>query len=141
MYFDYAYSFILINKMSFTYQKIRANGIYKHLYVHLVYAACKRHGPFSVVNMSKEGNLMEHESLIFEDALVLGKKLYSYFYEVDDMQDLSSGWLHCDPGPLFKPQHFTLPGWVSQWVSCGIQLNLLLCKLEAYIFTRAVSKS
>ncbi|KAG2688524.1 hypothetical protein I3760_09G099500 [Carya illinoinensis] len=30
-------------------------------------------------------------------------------------KDLSSGWLHCDPGPLFKPQHFTLPGWVSQW--------------------------
>ncbi|XP_018832244.1 uncharacterized protein LOC108999805 isoform X1 [Juglans regia] len=26
-----------------------------------------------VVNMSKEGNLMEHKSLMFEDALVLGK--------------------------------------------------------------------
>ncbi|CAK9156854.1 unnamed protein product [Ilex paraguariensis] len=31
------------------------------------------------------------------------------------MQDLSAGWLHCDPGPLFKPEHFTLPGWVPQW--------------------------
>ncbi|XP_059438287.1 phosphatidate cytidylyltransferase 2-like [Corylus avellana] len=30
-------------------------------------------------------------------------------------KDLSSGWLNCDPGPFFKPEHFTLPGWVSQW--------------------------
>jgi phosphatidate cytidylyltransferase len=33
------------------------------------------------------------------------------------MQDLTAGWLHCDPGPLFKPERFILPGWVSQWVS------------------------
>jgi phosphatidate cytidylyltransferase len=33
------------------------------------------------------------------------------------MQDLSTGWVHCDPGPFFKPEHFTLPGWVPQLVS------------------------
>uniref|UniRef100_A0A6N2MDT2 Phosphatidate cytidylyltransferase n=1 Tax=Salix viminalis TaxID=40686 RepID=A0A6N2MDT2_SALVM len=29
--------------------------------------------------------------------------------------DLSTGWLQCDPGPLFKPEYFTLPGWIPQW--------------------------
>ncbi|KAE8647645.1 phosphatidate cytidylyltransferase 1 [Cucumis sativus] len=29
--------------------------------------------------------------------------------------DLSTGWLHCDPGPLFKPDYFTLPGWIPAW--------------------------
>ncbi|XP_038882448.1 phosphatidate cytidylyltransferase 1 [Benincasa hispida] len=29
--------------------------------------------------------------------------------------DLSTGWLHCDPGPLFKPEYFTLPEWVPDW--------------------------
>ncbi|KAG6780105.1 hypothetical protein POTOM_016517 [Populus tomentosa] len=31
-------------------------------------------------------------------------------------KDLSTGWLQCDPGPLFKPEYFTLPGWIPQWV-------------------------
>lgn len=30
-------------------------------------------------------------------------------------KDLSTGWLHCDPGPLFKPEYFTLQGWVPNW--------------------------
>lgn len=30
-------------------------------------------------------------------------------------KDLSTGWLHCDPGPLFKPDNFTLPGWLPDW--------------------------
>lgn len=54
------------------------------------------------------------------------------------MQDLSTGWLHCDPGPLFKPEYFTLPGWFPDWViGCsitnGFQCNkftsILLCNL------------
>ncbi|XP_022927372.1 phosphatidate cytidylyltransferase 1-like isoform X4 [Cucurbita moschata] len=32
-------------------------------------------------------------------------------------KDLSTGWLHCDPGPLFSPEYFTLPGWIPSWVS------------------------
>nr|GMC61057.1 phosphatidate cytidylyltransferase 1 [Ipomoea batatas] len=30
-------------------------------------------------------------------------------------KDLSTGWLHCDPGPLFKPEHFTIPEWIPLW--------------------------
>lgn len=33
------------------------------------------------------------------------------------MQDLSTGWLDCDPGPLFKPDYFTVPEWFPSWVS------------------------
>ncbi|KAK4478158.1 hypothetical protein RD792_017440 [Penstemon davidsonii] len=29
--------------------------------------------------------------------------------------DLSTGWLHCDPGPLFKPEYFALPEWLPGW--------------------------
>lgn len=31
-------------------------------------------------------------------------------------QDLSTGWLHCDPGPLFKPEYYLLPEWLPHWV-------------------------
>ncbi|TYH56619.1 hypothetical protein ES332_D08G032800v1 [Gossypium tomentosum] len=31
-------------------------------------------------------------------------------------KDLSTGWLLCDPGPLFKPEYYPLPGWLSRWV-------------------------
>ncbi|KAK1378337.1 Phosphatidate cytidylyltransferase [Heracleum sosnowskyi] len=30
-------------------------------------------------------------------------------------KDLSTGWLHCDPGPLFKPEYFAVPGWFPDW--------------------------
>ncbi|KAI7746515.1 hypothetical protein M8C21_026253, partial [Ambrosia artemisiifolia] len=30
-------------------------------------------------------------------------------------KDLSTGWLQCDPGPLFTPETFTLPGWLPEW--------------------------
>ncbi|KAF5207636.1 Phosphatidate cytidylyltransferase, partial [Thalictrum thalictroides] len=26
-------------------------------------------------------------------------------------EDLSTGWLHRDLDPMFKPQHYSLPGW------------------------------
>lgn len=29
--------------------------------------------------------------------------------------DLSTGPLNCDPGPLFKPEHFSIQGWVPLW--------------------------
>ncbi|KAJ8431674.1 hypothetical protein Cgig2_007496 [Carnegiea gigantea] len=31
-----------------------------------------------------------------------------------NLQDLSTGWLRCDPGPLFKPEYYPLPQSVSQ---------------------------
>ncbi|KAG0616981.1 hypothetical protein M758_5G156700 [Ceratodon purpureus] len=30
-------------------------------------------------------------------------------------KDLSTGWLHCDPGPLFRPMYHPLPSWTPQW--------------------------
>ncbi|KAM7279001.1 hypothetical protein ACFE04_006135 [Oxalis oulophora] len=27
-------------------------------------------------------------------------------------KDLSTGWLHCNPGPVFKPESYSLPGWI-----------------------------
>ncbi|KAK6145992.1 hypothetical protein DH2020_019861 [Rehmannia glutinosa] len=29
--------------------------------------------------------------------------------------DLSTGWLQCDPGPLFKPESFAVPEWFPEW--------------------------
>ncbi|XP_048235492.1 phosphatidate cytidylyltransferase 1 isoform X2 [Ricinus communis] len=29
--------------------------------------------------------------------------------------DLSTGWLQCDPGPLFTPEHYSLPRWLPDW--------------------------
>lgn len=30
-------------------------------------------------------------------------------------KDLSTGWLDCDPGPLFKPEYYTFPEWLPPW--------------------------
>ncbi|GLT46693.1 hypothetical protein SLA2020_204350 [Shorea laevis] len=48
-------------------------------------------------------------------AFVLANILGRYQWLTCPRKDLSTGWLHCDPGPLFKPEHFTLPGWVPLW--------------------------
>ncbi|GJN34216.1 hypothetical protein PR202_gb22862 [Eleusine coracana subsp. coracana] len=29
--------------------------------------------------------------------------------------DLSTGWLHCDPGPMFMLESYDLTGWIPQW--------------------------
>ncbi|XP_057960722.1 phosphatidate cytidylyltransferase 1 isoform X2 [Malania oleifera] len=54
-------------------------------------------------------------------------------------KDLSTGWLHCDPGPLFTPEHFPLPKWVAQWIPwkevsvLPVQLHALCLGLFASI--------
>ncbi|GKV14953.1 hypothetical protein SLEP1_g25751 [Rubroshorea leprosula] len=48
-------------------------------------------------------------------AFVLANVLGRYQWLTCPRKDLSTGWLHCDPGPLFKPEHFTLQGRVPQW--------------------------
>ncbi|CAA0814194.1 Phosphatidate cytidylyltransferase 1 [Striga hermonthica] len=30
-------------------------------------------------------------------------------------KDLSTGWLQCDPDPLFKPESYSLPEWLPEW--------------------------
>ncbi|XP_061342195.1 phosphatidate cytidylyltransferase 1-like [Gastrolobium bilobum] len=32
-------------------------------------------------------------------------------------KDLSTGWLQCDPDPIFKPEYIPLPGLISHWLS------------------------
>ncbi|KAK9154354.1 hypothetical protein Sjap_001834 [Stephania japonica] len=29
--------------------------------------------------------------------------------------DLSTGWLHCDPSSIFKPEYYSLLGWFPEW--------------------------
>lgn len=48
-------------------------------------------------------------------AFVLANIMGRYQWLTCPRKDLSSGWLHCDPGPLYKPEYFTLPAWVPQW--------------------------
>ncbi|KAK8294366.1 hypothetical protein V6Z11_D06G252700 [Gossypium hirsutum] len=49
-------------------------------------------------------------------AFVLANILGRFQWLTCPRKDLSTGWLQCDPGPLFKPEYYTLPGWISQWV-------------------------
>ncbi|GER54792.1 phosphatidate cytidylyltransferase [Striga asiatica] len=30
-------------------------------------------------------------------------------------KDLSTGWLQCDPGPLFRPESYSVPEWFPEW--------------------------
>ncbi|KAA8515583.1 hypothetical protein F0562_018806 [Nyssa sinensis] len=48
-------------------------------------------------------------------AFVLANIMGRFQWLTCPRKDLSTGWLHCDPGPLFKPENFILPGWVPQW--------------------------
>ncbi|KAA3478753.1 phosphatidate cytidylyltransferase 1-like [Gossypium australe] len=48
-------------------------------------------------------------------AFVLANILGRFQWLTCPRKDLSTGWLQCDPGPLFKPEYYTLPGWISQW--------------------------
>lgn len=48
-------------------------------------------------------------------AFVLANVMGRYQWLTCPRKDLSTGWLHCDPGPLFKPYAFIFPGWVPQW--------------------------
>ncbi|KAF5472712.1 hypothetical protein F2P56_009406 [Juglans regia] len=47
-------------------------------------------------------------------AFVLAKVMGRFPWLTCPRKDLSTGWLYCDPGPLFKPEHFSLLGWVPQ---------------------------
>ncbi|XP_022866440.1 phosphatidate cytidylyltransferase 1 isoform X2 [Olea europaea var. sylvestris] len=48
-------------------------------------------------------------------AFVLANFYGRYQWLTCPRKDLSTGWLHCDPGPLFKPEYCSLPEWVPQW--------------------------
>ncbi|GMH21949.1 hypothetical protein Nepgr_023792 [Nepenthes gracilis] len=48
-------------------------------------------------------------------AFVLANILGHFKWLTCPRKDLSTGWLHCDPGPLFKQEYFSLSGVVPQW--------------------------
>lgn len=48
-------------------------------------------------------------------AFVLANILGRFQWLTCPRKDLSTGWLQCDPGPLFKPESYALQGWVPQW--------------------------
>ncbi|KAF7141484.1 hypothetical protein RHSIM_Rhsim06G0223500 [Rhododendron simsii] len=48
-------------------------------------------------------------------AFVLANILGRFQWLTCPRKDLSTGWLQCDPGPLFKPDYYSLHGWVPQW--------------------------
>ncbi|XP_052203027.1 phosphatidate cytidylyltransferase 1-like [Diospyros lotus] len=70
---------------------------------------------------------------------VLANIMGRYEWLTCPRKDLSTGWLHCDPGPLFKPEYFMLPGWITKWFPCGevqvlpVQWHALLLGLFASI--------
>ncbi|XP_022851479.1 phosphatidate cytidylyltransferase 1-like [Olea europaea var. sylvestris] len=48
-------------------------------------------------------------------AFVLANILGRFQWLTCPRKDLSTGWLRCDPGPLFKPDYFNVPQWVPLW--------------------------
>ncbi|KAI5674754.1 hypothetical protein M9H77_15118 [Catharanthus roseus] len=48
-------------------------------------------------------------------AFILANILGRFQWMTCPRQDLSTGWLHCDPGPLFKPEYYLLPEWLPHW--------------------------
>ncbi|KAK6138895.1 hypothetical protein DH2020_027356 [Rehmannia glutinosa] len=60
----------------------------------------------------------------------------AYDFDCGVYADLSTGWLHCDPGSLFKPEYFTVPEWFPEWdsVLCAPKLPVLQSsKLSALV--------
>ncbi|GAB4846092.1 phosphatidate cytidylyltransferase [Ancistrocladus abbreviatus] len=49
-------------------------------------------------------------------AFVLANILGHFQWMTCPRKDLSTGWLQCDPGPLFKPEYYTLPAWFPHWL-------------------------
>ncbi|GMJ15276.1 CDP-diacylglycerol synthase 1 [Hibiscus trionum] len=47
-------------------------------------------------------------------AFLLANILGRFHWLTCPRKDLSTGWLQCDPGPLFKPENYILPQWIPQ---------------------------
>ncbi|KAK9155464.1 hypothetical protein Sjap_002944 [Stephania japonica] len=48
-------------------------------------------------------------------AFVLADFMSHFEWLTCPRKDLSTGWLYCEPSSVFKPENYTLPGWVPQW--------------------------
>lgn len=45
-------------------------------------------------------------------AFVLANFMGHFQWLTCPRKDLSTGWLHCDPGSIFTPESYDLPGWI-----------------------------
>ncbi|XXG41945.1 hypothetical protein AAC387_Pa01g2309 [Persea americana] len=61
-----------------------------------------------------EGFIGASVATIFS-AFVMANILGRFQWLTCPRKDLSTGWLHCDPGPMFKPEYYCLLGWLPQW--------------------------
>jgi hypothetical protein len=63
-----------------------------------------------------------------------------FWHQVIMFQDLSTGWLHCDPGNLFKPKYYILsssvPDWVRSFLATFSSTALFPCDVTCYLFGR-----
>ncbi|KAL4198566.1 hypothetical protein AMTRI_Chr03g140800 [Amborella trichopoda] len=48
-------------------------------------------------------------------AFVLANVMGRFQWLTCPRKDLSTGWLYCDPGPMFKPKYYSLEGWLPDW--------------------------
>ncbi|XP_038973254.1 phosphatidate cytidylyltransferase 1-like isoform X1 [Phoenix dactylifera] len=48
-------------------------------------------------------------------AFVLANLMGRFRWLTCPRKDLSTVWLHCDPGPMFKPEYYPLRVWVPEW--------------------------
>ncbi|OEL31713.1 Phosphatidate cytidylyltransferase 1 [Dichanthelium oligosanthes] len=48
-------------------------------------------------------------------AFLLANVMGHYQWLTCPRKDLSTGWLYCDPGPMFKPEHYSLGEWAPHW--------------------------
>ncbi|XP_075476449.1 phosphatidate cytidylyltransferase 3-like isoform X1 [Primulina tabacum] len=48
-------------------------------------------------------------------AFLLANILGSFPWMTCPRKDLSTGWLDCDPGQLFKSEYYSFPLWIPQW--------------------------
>ncbi|XP_047335972.1 phosphatidate cytidylyltransferase 1-like [Impatiens glandulifera] len=56
-------------------------------------------------------------------AFVLANALSRFQWLTCPRKDLSTGWVQCDPGPLFKPEYYSLFSWVPNWVGYILYLQ------------------
>uniref|UniRef100_M4DAV2 Phosphatidate cytidylyltransferase n=1 Tax=Brassica campestris TaxID=3711 RepID=M4DAV2_BRACM len=54
-------------------------------------------------------------------AFLLANIMGRFLWLTCPREDLSTGWLQCDPGPLFKQETHALPGWISNWFASGFK--------------------
>ncbi|OVA00101.1 Phosphatidate cytidylyltransferase [Macleaya cordata] len=48
-------------------------------------------------------------------AFVLANIMGRFQWLTCPRKDLSTGWLYCDPGSLYKPEIYSLAGWLPEW--------------------------